>query len=285
MAISSLSFVLNQFENEKYRYWGIFDEDGDFIFGQNDLIDSEKALVKFRNFFKENQGYFTIRVYDRKQANTKNALSRDNQTIRKFTVDTEEGVMQQNINGLSNVSVGNPSLSSDDPRNNAPNLFQVIGQMAAMDTQMKLNEKDHQHYRELQERDARLAKYEENEGKSKGMGAILEKLGESFSDPQVIYGLISGVSQLFKKSEPVMPIHGVKNPSSMSISDEDIMPMNGIDEQVINNILTRREKMIASINFLSQHDKDFAENIAKLANLAQNKPLIYTMAVQYLNNL
>lgn len=66
---------------------------------------------------------------------------------------------------------------------------------------------------------------------------------------------------------------------------EEMMPMNGIDEQVVNNISTRREKMVGAVNFLMQHDKDFPENIAKLADLAKNKPLIYSMAVQYLNNL
>jgi hypothetical protein len=72
-------------------------------------------------------------------------------------------------------------------------------------------------------------------------------------------------------------MHGVRS--------EDMMPMNGIDEQVVNNLSTRREKMVGAVNFLMQHDKDFPENIAKLADLAKNKPLIYSMAVQYLNNL
>ena len=72
-------------------------------------------------------------------------------------------------------------------------------------------------------------------------------------------------------------MHGVRS--------EEMMPMNGIDEQVVNNLSTRREKMVGAVNFLIQHDKDFPENIAKLADLAKNKPLIYSMAVQYLNNL
>jgi hypothetical protein len=72
-------------------------------------------------------------------------------------------------------------------------------------------------------------------------------------------------------------MHGVRS--------EDMIPMNGIDEQVVNNLSTRREKMVGAVNFLMQHDKDFPENIAKLADLAKNKPLIYSMAVQYLNNL
>ena len=61
--------------------------------------------------------------------------------------------------------------------------------------------------------------------------------------------------------------------------------MNGIDAQVEANILSRREKMVAAVNILMKHDDNFPENISKLALLAQNKPAIYSMAVNYLNNL
>jgi hypothetical protein len=108
------------------------------------------------------------------------------------------------------------------------------------------------------------------------MGAIVDRLGEQFSDPNVLIGLLSGVQQLFKP-KAVVPMHGVH--------DNDIMPMNGIDAQVEANIMSRREKMIAAVNMLMKHDENFPENITKLALLAQNKPAIYGMAVNYLNNL
>ncbi len=285
MSISSLQFVFQQFESEKYRYYGIYDEDGDLVFPQNDLIDADKALTKLRGFFRDNEGYFTIRVFNKRLSNTNNLVARDNSTIRKYNVEVSTPVLPQGVNGLAGMGA-NSSLPPDDPRSNAPNMFQLLGQMAGVEMQMKLMEKDHQHYRENKELQDRIAIMEEESNKSRGMGAIVDRLGEQFSDPQVLLGLISGVSQLFnKKHEPVMPINGVRSNDMMSISDQDIMPMNGIDEQVINNISTRREKMIGAVNFLMQYDKDFPENIAKLSDLAKNKPLIYSMAVQYLNNL
>lgn len=66
MAISSLNFIISQFETEKYRYFAIYDEDGDRVYFQNDLIDVETAINKLRNFFKDNQGYYTIRVFSKK---------------------------------------------------------------------------------------------------------------------------------------------------------------------------------------------------------------------------
>ena len=275
MAISSLNFIISQFESEKYRYYAIYDEDGDRVYTQNDLIDVENAINKLRNFFKDNQGYFTIRVFGKKLSDKNNLIARDNSTIAKYNVEVSVPVLPQGVNGLSGMG-GNSMLPPDDPRSNAPNMFQLLGAMSQVEQNMKLMEKDHAHYREMKELQDRIAKMEENEGKSKGMGAIVDRLGEQFTDPNVLLGLISGVSQLFKK-EAVAPMHG--------ISRDDIMPMNGIDEEVINNISTRREKMVSAVNSLMQHDANFPENISKLAELAKNKPAIYSMAVSYLNNL
>lgn len=275
MAISSLNFIISQFESEKYRYFAVYDEDGDRVYTQNDLIDVESAINKLRSFFKDNQGYFTIRVFSKKLSDKNNLIARDNSTIAKYNVEVTTPALPMGVNGLSGMG-GNNMLPPDDPRSNAPNMFQLLGAMSQVEQNMKLMEKDHAHYRETKELQDRIAKMEEEQGKSKGMGAIVDRLGEQFSDPNVLLGLISGVSQLFKK-EAVAPMHG--------ISRDDIMPMNGIDEQVINNISTRREKMIGSVNFLMQHDANFPENISKLAELAKNKPAIYSMAVSYLNNL
>ena len=275
MAISSLNFIISQFESEKYRYFAVYDEDGDRVYTQNDLIDVESAINKLRSFFKDNQGYFTIRVFSKKLSDKNNLIARDNSTIAKYNVEVTTPALPMGVNGLSGMG-GNNMLPPDDPRSNAPNMFQLLGAMSQVEQNMKLMEKDHAHYRETKELQDRIVKMEEEQGKSKGMGAIVDRLGEQFSDPNVLLGLISGVSQLFKK-EAVAPMHGINR--------DDIMPMNGIDEQVINNISTRREKMVGAVNFLMQQDSNFPENISKLAELAKNKPAIYSMAVSYLNNL
>jgi hypothetical protein len=214
-------------------------------------------------------------VFSKKLSDKNNLIARDNSTIAKYNVEVSMPVLPQGVNGLTGMG-GNSMLPPDDPRSNAPNMFQLLGQMSQVEQQMKLMEKDHAHYREMKELQDRIAKMEEDGNKSKGMGAIVDRLGEQFSDPNVLLGLISGVSSLFKK-EAVAPMHG--------ISRDDMMPMNGVDEEVINNISTRREKMVGAVNFLMQHDANFPENISKLASLAKNKPAIYSMAVSYLNNL
>jgi hypothetical protein len=277
MSISSLNFIVSQFETEKYRYFAIYDEDGDLVFSQNELIDADRAAQKLKNFFKDNTGYFTIRIFGKKIPSLSNLASRDSNTIAKYNVEISTPVLPQGVNGLTGMGAMNGSvLPPDDPRQNAPNMFQLLGQMSQVEQQMKLMEKDHAHYRELKELQDKIAKMEEEQSKSRGMGAIVDRLGEQFSDPNVLLGLLSGVQQLFKP-KAVVPMHG--------INDNDIMPMNGIDAQVEANILSRREKMVAAVNLLMKHDDNFPENISKLAVLAQNKPAIYSMAVNYLNNL
>lgn len=276
MSISSLNFIVSQFETERYRYFAIYDEDGDLVFSQNELVDAEKAAQKLKNFFKDNTGYFTIRIFGKKIPSLSNLASRDSSTIAKYNVEINTPVLPQGVNGLTGMGMGGSVLPPDDPRQNAPNMFQLLGQMSQVEQQMKLMEKDHQHYRDMKALEDKISKMEEDASKSKGMGAIVDRLGEQFSDPNVLIGLLSGVQQLFKP-KAVVPMHG--------INDNDMMPMNGIDAEVQSNILSRREKMIASVNMLMKHDENFPENISKLALLAQNKPAIYSMAVSYLNNL
>jgi hypothetical protein len=162
-------------------------------------------------------------------------------------------------------------------------MFQVLGQLSSVEQQMRLMEKDHQHWREMKELQDKLAKMEEEHSKARGMGAIVDRLGEQFSDPQVLLGLISGVSQLFNRQpQHVTPMNGI----------------NSIDEQIAHNMQNakatpqpaaqsndRQVKVVEAVNQLIQHDPAFPENIAKLAELAKRNPTIYNMAVQYLKTL
>lgn len=270
MSISSLNFVFSQFETEKYRYFSITDEEGDIVLSQNELIDSDRALQKLRSFFRENQGTFTVRVFSKKLSNPNSLLAKDNSTIAKYTVEVTKPSMPQ---GMSGITAVNPfqqsSLPPDDPRNNAPNVFQILGQLSAVESQMKLMEKDHEHFRQMQEMQLRLNRMEEEQNKAKGMGAIVDRLGSQLSDPAVLMGLISGVSQLFNKNQHVTPMNGV----------------NPVDNQIQKNIATSQQIVTDAVRSLMQIDPNFPENLRKLSLLAQTKPEIYKMAIAQLNSL
>jgi len=264
MSITSLQFVLSQFETEKYRYFIISDEDGDPVFMQNDLIDQESALAKIRSFLKDNNGYFTIKVFGKKLTNPKNRAEQDKNLVTKFNVELTHK-LNPTAAPLMGAVGGFGSLPSDDPRSNAPNIYDIVGRMGEVTTQMKLMEKDHQHYREMKELQDRIEKMEQENSKATGMNGVLSTLGDNFKDPAVLMGLLSTVGGLFKKP--------------------DVMPMNGINEEVETNVSLRKKAMLDSVNLLMKLDANFPENIASLALLAQNKPDTYKMAVQYLKSV
>ena len=290
MAITSLQFVYDQFENEKYRYFIVRDEDNDVVVFQNDVVDAGQALQKLRSFFNNNFGSFSIEIFPQKLTSVRNMAEHDKKRIAKYKVDVAQKALPDGVGGLTGMGAaygggygGFGALPPDDPRSNAPNMFQVLGQLSSVEQQMRLMEKDHQHWREMKELQDKLAKMEEEHSKARGMGAIVDRLGEQFSDPQVLLGLISGVSQLFNRQ----PQH--------------VTPMNGIssiDEQIAHNMQNakatpqpaaqsndRQVKVVEAVNQLIQHDPAFPENIAKLAELAKRNPTIYNMAVQYLKTL
>jgi len=68
-------------------------------------------------------------------------------------------------------------------------------------------------------------------------------------------------------------------------------PINGVDvdeqmeQKVINNMSTQKEKLLDAVNTLIKLDPNFPENLAKLAELAKNKPSVYKMAVEYLKSM
>ena len=270
MSITSANFVISQFETEKLRYFIIFDEDNDPVFVQNDLIDQESAIAKLRNFFRDHNGYFSIKVFSSKLTNAKNKAEQDKKIITKFNVELTHKLdmsqMNTNMNGMSGFGMG--SLAPDDPRNGAPNIFGLVNEMGAMATNLKLMEKDHAHYREMKDLQDRLEKAEKERETSTGMNGVLSTLGENFKDPAVLMGLLTSVSGLFK---------GAPAPA--------VMPMTGVDSAVDSNIDLRKKTTIDSVNTLMQLDTEFAENISSLASLAKNKPDTYKLAVNYLKTI
>ncbi len=266
MSITSLNFVINQFETENYRYFIVFDEDNDPVFVQNDLIDKESAIAKLKSFVRDNNGYFSIKVFSKKLTNVKNRAEQDKNLVTKFNVELTHKLNPTSAPLIGGFNPGFGSLPSDDPRSNAPNIYDIVGRMGEVTTQMKLMEKDHQHYREMKELQDRIEKMEQENAKATGMNGVLSTLSDNFKDPAVLMGLLQSVGGLFK-------------------GKQEVMPMNGVDAEVQSNVSERKTKMLNAVNLLMKLDPSFPENIAALALLAQNKPDTYKMAVQYLKTM
>lgn len=278
MAISSAQYMYGRFEENKYCYFSIYDELDELVENQTALISPEKAAGKLRDFVNNHEGVFS--VYALKKPTKGSLAERALHTQAKFTIDATRPALPAGMSGVTPTQNGASShmTTVPSPYEGGPNSWQLVGQVGTLETEMKLMRKDHEHYREMQALHDRIAKMEEEQNKSRGMGAIVDRVSEQFSDPAVIMGLISGIKQLFNKQPEYaqesqrVPINGIGNG-------------NAVDVQVKQNVNARSETLARAINSLVATDPDFAENMQKLAALAKAKPDVYKMAIGYLNNL
>ena len=103
MALTSLPFVLSQFETERYRYYIVRDEDGTLVLAQNDVIDHALALQKLRNFLSNNYGGFTIEVFPQKLTNVRNMAEHDKKRIAMYKIDVVQEALPQGVGGLAGM--------------------------------------------------------------------------------------------------------------------------------------------------------------------------------------
>jgi hypothetical protein len=294
MKLSSLQFVLQQFENERYKFFSIYDSDHDLQYSQMEPLEPGVSLAKLRNFLRTNTGYFEIYVFNAKM-NPRSLSDRDKKYVAKYAIELVDQPLPGGVQGLTGMgSTGYGMLPPDDPRAGAPNMYQVLGQLAGVEQEMKLQQKDFQHWKEVQELQSEINRMKEEQSKSRGMGALADRLGEQFSDPQVLMGLIAGFSQLFNKQSHAAhpaPMTGVATAEDVITETSSIeetmatVKKDPITQAVNNNLNQRQSKMVAAINELQKADPEFPENIAKLADIARRNPGVYKMAIQYLKTL
>ena len=295
MAITSLQFMYDQFEAEKWRFFGIYDERGEVVYKQMANLEPEKAYNKLREWVKQNFGTFTVKVF--MKANHMAAAMEQN-TLARFTVEVtgqNQPVGMGTIYGQQQQQYGQQGAQfyaahpSDNLLSGAPNTFNLVDQNHGFRTELQLMKKDHDHQREMDQMRRELDTLKAEQGKSRGMGAIVDRVGEQFSDPAVLMGLISGVSRLFNKpSAPQGPYQPAQHITPMNGIPGGIAPTTTtgrVDFEVARNADKRRDKLVSAVNQLMESDPDFPENMAKLAALSRSNPAVYKMAISYLNTL
>jgi len=326
MKLSSYQFVLQQFEAERYRYFAIYDEDGVLQLSQMDAAEPAVSLARLRAFLKNNDGYFEVYAFSRK-INADVLKDRDSKYIAKYAVELNQSSgLVSGISGVSTTLGASPIpgfnhtvLPADDPRAGAPNSWEMMTRLGAMETQMKLMEKDHAHQREMSELTREIERLRAEMDRSRGMGAVGDQLKGLIANPQVAMGLLGAF--LGPKSAQSAPHHPPHHPAPMNgvmVQDETMNEMptaedtimetgtqnndymkqfdrndrnnqaatsGSVDRAVNANLSERQRRMIQAVNDLARNDPSFPENIEKLASIARTNPAVYQMAVQYLKTL
>lgn len=92
-------------------------------------------------------------------------------------------------------------------------------------------------------------------------------------------------NQLNQAKSSDAKIMGYLSKFSDVISPVSSRPINGINQDTTTAPNPQKEKIIAAVNKLMALDDNFAENITKLADLAERSPAIYQQAQTMLNSM
>jgi hypothetical protein len=221
------------------------------------------------------------------------AAAMEQNTLARFTVEVTGQNQPVGMGTIYGPQQQGAPVYAAQPSNNvfdgAPNQWNLVDQNHGFRTELQLMKKDHDHQREMDQMRRELDTLKAEQGKSRGMGAIVDRVGEQFSDPAVLMGLISGVSRLFNKpSAPQGPYQPAQHITPMNGIPGGIAPTTTtgrVDFEVSRNADKRRDKLVGAVNQLMESDPDFPENMAKLAALSRSNPAVYKMAISYLNTL
>jgi hypothetical protein len=287
-----------------------------------DAAEPAVSLARLRAFLKNNDGYFEVYAFSRK-INADVLKDRDSKYIAKYAVELNQSSgLVSGISGVSTTLGASPVpgfnhtvLPADDPRAGAPNSWEMMTRLGAMETQMKLMEKDHAHQREMSELTREIERLRAEMDRSRGMGAVGDQLKGLITNPQVAMGLLGAFlgpkSAQSAQSAPhhPAPMNGVmvqdETMNEMPTAEDTIMETGAqnndnmkqfnqgaqgantgsVDRAVNANLSERQRRMIKAVNDLAHNDPNFPENIEKLASIARTNPAVYQMAVQYLKTL
>jgi len=252
-------FVIDTMREQDYRFFIVTDSDYRVVYQSTQNIPLEESIKRLQKFYDSAEtGLYRVQI------SPSNELRRDG----SFKVDgfIYEIMLNKSLDNqkedLRNVGMG--GFGYDSPQN--PFLDRYIGSLentSNLNAQMLLLQKEMEYERRLRDlRDdyeKKMRDLEANSGMSGIMGELVKELG-----PQAMKAFSSKLNQ--------QPINGIDVDEQM-------------EQKVINNMSTQKQQILEAVNTLIKLDPNFAENIAKLAQMAEKKPSVYKMAVEYLKSM
>jgi hypothetical protein len=253
-------FVIDTMREQDYRFFIVTDSDYRVVYQSTQNIPLEESIKRLQKFYDSAEtGLYRVQI------SPSNDLRRDG----SFKVDgfMYEIMLNKSLDNqkeeIRNMGMG--GMGYDTPQN--PFLDRYIGSLentSNLNAQMLLLQKEMEYERRLRdlrdEYEKKMRDLEANSGMSGIMGEIVKELG-----PQAMKAFSTKMNQ--------QPINGIDDTETME------------QQKVINNMSTQKEKLLEAVNTLIKLDPNFPENLAKLAELAKNKPSVYKMAVEYLKSM
>lgn len=255
-------FIISTMKEMDCKYFTIHDTSHRLVYHQWQNIGIEESVRRFQNFIDNaaTNSMFEVSIYH-SSLRLKNGDAKEEGMTFELMITEKQKAQNEKIGGY-----GNDPLSNIEGLAN--NMYSA-GSKGAIDLTTYLSAKDEimRLHMEIQQ-----LKMENRYVQDKANGdieRIRREYEERLSSDKKIEGVIGAVLPHIGLGANALGLSGI----------------NGIGTQIEQEVMTTKDKVISSVNVLIKVDPNFAENIEKLAKLAQDKPMIYKAAVQQLNSL
>lgn len=267
------SFIMDTMKELDYRYFTILDSNYNIVYQMFQPVSLEESIKRMKKFLENaSSAMYRVHIYP------------TNEKLKNGEPKSQ---------GFQYEIMLTESLKDDKPRGNEFNAGQMnqpingMGQyvdslmtngnsmMGGVGLDRYLGEKDRIMELQLRIQQLEMEKKYLEEKLERRESELKKDFESQLSTENRIQGIINNVLPTFMSGFQQAPMNGV----GAAVN-------NAINPNNMNNTQTNpKEKVINAVNKLMQLDENFPTNIEKLAKLAQEKPAIYQMAVEYLKNL
>ena len=243
MNLTNIKYLYDLMDKEKFTFFTVYDSKNSPMRDQcNENYTVQDAKDDLEQFLQYNSGVFRVE-FRRTKANT--ATTRN----FSFTIDNLKQEQREPVTGIGNMEGGTNYMSIISAKDDKIEKLQsemFANMMAAMAKQHELQ----------------MESFKSSLNKDTGNDALMQTAITAIS------GMFGGGSNIALSGFDTMDL-----PVMETTKTNTIKPMLVDDNrQKINNAILR----------LMKADRDFASNITKLADIADENPLIYNMAISKL---
>lgn len=248
-------FLLDIMKDLDTRYFRIYNMDYGRLFENFQQVSISDAQRRMQDFFKRaGDGSYRVLLYK-------------NNGLKVNGQPKEEGFEHEVIKSAS--------LIDEKPRNQGMGGMEFnAGYMGAVDMPTHLASKD-----QIMELRLQLL------SKDNEIARLQDRIEDLKTKHDVEISNAKNPQELIKQVAPSI-LGAIQGLDLSSFGKKPQAPMNGVDTmEQPTNTQSKQVQMVQAINKLIKHDPNFADNISKLAELAERNPTVYKMAVQQLNSL
>jgi hypothetical protein len=267
------SFIMDTMKELDYRYFTILDSNYNVVYQMFQPVSLEESVKRMKKFLENaSSAMYRVHIYPTneklKNGEPKSQGFQYEIMLTESLKDNKPNANEFNVGQMNPQPMNGMGQYVDNIMTNGNSMMGGVG------LDRYLGEKDKIMELQLRIQQLEMEKKYLEEKLERRESELKKDFESQLSTENRIQGIINNVLPTFMSGFQQSPMNGVGS----------VAPI--MDNIMNNNTQANpKEKVINAVNKLMQVDSDFPTNIEKLAKLASEKPAIYQMAVNYLNNL